>query len=351
MQQSFPIETIREAYRVHGSCAKAARVLGCNPSTIAKRLKRAGETEKLRKSITTISPLMRGTSEPVTVPKFASSLPPVSELIERKRKHFAGKQRSDEEQDWFAVNVRDAKPIGILWFGDPHLDDDGCDIGLVESHIALCKTTPGLYGANIGDIFNNWTGRLLRKYADQSTSIAEARQLARWFLNEAGVNWLVHLLGNHDLWEHGGAIIRGMAPEAPVFDWGAKFEIKFPNSVAVKVHAAHSFPGHSMWNTTHAPSRAAKMGGTNADLIVCGHTHEWATQMFEIPGVRRVVTAIRVRGYKWFDDYALVKGFPVHRHGSAILTIIDPTADASGRVLTFIDPAAGAKALKHMRGE
>jgi hypothetical protein len=35
----------------------------------------------------------------------------------------------------------------------------------------------------VGDTTNNWTGRLARLYADQSTSAAQAWRIAEWLVN------------------------------------------------------------------------------------------------------------------------------------------------------------------------
>ena len=62
----------------------------------------------------------------------------------------------------------------------------------------LMAKTPGVYAVNIGDTTDNWGGRLIRLYAENDVSRQTERKLARWFLQESGIRWLVWLHGNHD---------------------------------------------------------------------------------------------------------------------------------------------------------
>ena len=159
-------------------------------------------------------------------------------------------------------------------------------------------------------------------------------------------------MGNHDEWESGADILRLMnVAKVPMLDWEAKFEIRTPGTKrAVRVHAAHDFPGHSMWNGTHGAMRAAKMV-TDADLYVCGHRHDWGIQHFEVAGRDRCPLIIRTRGYKFLDHYATRNGYQQSQSGAAVLTIIDPTVlDPAGRVLAFPDVEQGVRVLKALRG-
>lgn len=314
----------------HGTKAALARQLGIPVTTLKSRMAKAAA---------------------VKLPRFASGDAPIASIVKRLADDAARTAREAASQKWFRVHVRDTRPIGLLWFGDPHLGTH-TNWPQLQRDVALCATTPGLYGANIGDTTNNWVGRLVRQYGEEDISRKTERRLAKWFLADAGITWLVWLMGNHDEWEHGADILRLMDihGKVPMLDWEAKFELVFAGKHRVRVHAAHDFPGHSMWNPTHAPARAPRMLGTDADLIVCGHRHDWGIQQFEIAERERCPVSIRVRGYKVGDSYARRKGYQQAAHGAAILTIIDPTAAPAGRVLAFADAAAGAKVLTAMRG-
>ena len=61
---------------------------------------------------------------------------------------------------------------------------------------------------NIGDLTNNWIGRLMSKYADQETTRQQAIKLIEWYLGSSGVYWAGVVGGNHDFWghEHGNVL-------------------------------------------------------------------------------------------------------------------------------------------------
>lgn len=330
---------ITEAVSKHGGLKAAARALGIPYSTLHGRLAK---------------------EKAVTFPKFPSASKPATAIIkDLAAASLLKKERRDAER-WFSVKMRTREPIGILWFGDPHLGTS-TDWHTLQRDVALCNSSPGMYGANIGDTTNNWVGTLKRLYADEDISNATERKLAKWFLAEAGITWLVWLLGNHDEWEHGSEILRLMDihNRVPMLDWAARFQIEFPAAkgkgvkskpVAVKVHAAHDFPGHSMWNIVHGPARAPKTMGSDADLLVCGHKHDWGFAGYEIAERRKTPVAVRVASYKKGDPHARRLGFQEPEHGASMLTIIDPDASPAGRVTVFVDPIQGAKVLKALRG-
>lgn len=322
--------TAVEAVLKHGSIAGAARALGIPRTTMQSRIKKE-----------------KAAALPTFPPASKSAPAIIRDLAAASR---TKKARADAEK-WFQVRMRTTEAIGILWFGDPHLGTS-TNWDRLERDVALCNSTPGMYGANIGDTTNNWTGRLARLYADEDISRSTERKLAKWFLSEAGITWLVWIMGNHDEWEHGADILRLMDVHnrVPMLDWSARFEITFPAAPPIRVHAAHDFPGHSTWNITHGPARSPRMTGGGADLYVCGHKHDWGIQQFEIAERGVSPLALRVRGYKVGDPYARRHGFQEAEHGASILTVIDPKAKGPGRVTAFVDVEQGARVLKALRG-
>ena len=107
----------------------------------------------------------------------------VEDLVAIRKRQFAHKREYEEASKLIPIRITIPGPIGILHFGDPHVDDDGCDIEAIERHTALVNNTEGLFAANVGDTTNNWTGRLARLYGEQSTSAAQSWKLAEWFVN------------------------------------------------------------------------------------------------------------------------------------------------------------------------
>jgi hypothetical protein len=338
-------DILAEALRVYEAAgcnlATAANSLGIARSTLQNRIRRAQKAA--------IAPATDPESA-IELPAFPDDDVPTKEIIELLSKRFQKRKASFDAHSWFTVKVKENQPIGILWMGDPHVDDNGCNWPALIRDAELCRTVDGLYGANIGDSTNNWSDRLVKLYANQDTSVATARKLARWLMIDSGIPWLVYLLGNHDLWGDGAAILAQMAKlhgtqKIVCHDWEARFSLKFPNGRDFRIFAAHDFAGNSMWNPLHGPLRASKMGG-EADLYVCGHRHNWGVYRYENADRGRIQTVIRARGYKFLDDYARRLGIIEQQDGCSILTVLDP---ATGSLLAFEDAATGADYLTWLR--
>lgn len=319
-----------------GDVLKAAKAMGKRSDNFRRGL--AAETARLTAT----------KEEAVTFPTFPSADVPIGDLVVRLAREQRAKTARAKAEKWFRIHLHEDAPIGVLNFGDPHL---GVSSKWDRLHRDMMHvvTEPGLYGANLGDLTNNWVGRLLRIAADESIAQHEEKRLARWFLYEAGIPWLWHILGNHDEWNGGPELYRHMNVhnKVPVLNWEAKFELIFPGKQKIRVHAAHDFPGNSMWNITHGPTRAAKFG--SADLYLCGHKHDWGISQFETTETGRSPIAIRCRGYKENDPYAKRHGFQQAEHGASILTIFDPHAEGPGRVLAFADIDQGVRVLRALR--
>lgn len=328
-----------EAVKTHGSVAAAARAFKLSRTTFRERL----EAETRRSAIT--SDFVAGLSGNV-----ASATEDVADLIRRRAAHSDRMAKRRATETWLPICVPEHGPFGVVWFGDPHLDDDHCDWGTLLEHVEICRTTDGLYGASVGDATNNWVGRLMRLYGDQSATKSEARQLAKWFMRDCGVNWLLWLIGNHDEWNEGEAIL-GLISNGATYlpSWESRLEFRACGQ-SWRVHAAHDFKGSSIWNPTHGPLRKGMMTGGLAELYVCGHRHTFAQQTVEIEERGTIVHAVRARGYKRHDHHAVVNGFPQGKSGAAVLTIFNPQASSpAGRIMTFADVATGAAVLSVLR--
>lgn len=273
---------------------------------------------------------------------------PIEEIIARKRKGFERKYAANLARQWFEIKVKETKPYGVLMFGDPHLDDDGCNIPLLERHLEIARQ-PGVYSLNIGDTSNNWVGRLERLYANQETSRNTGRRLVDWFMWDSGATWLCWVAGNHDAWNEGIDFLSRLAQrKIPVIDWRAQFALVHPNGEHRRFDASHGRKGSSIWNNLHATLRAAKLGEA-ADVYATGHTHNFGLEHLEIPEQRRSCWLVQLRGYKFFDSHALHNGFAESQMGSAVMAIVDPRADARTRVQCFEDVELGADYLAFLR--
>lgn len=354
-QAGYTDEVMRAAHALvkeHGSISAAARASGTLIPTLSNQyhaaLTRLGLPEV--HGAAGVSAAQQQKAAAVEFPAFVTDGDedePIDEILARRRKAFERKAKAAEARRWFEIRIKETAPYAILWFGDPHVDNDGCNWPLLERHLEIARR-PGIYGGNIGDTTDNWpwTGRLTKLWAETDVSNKTAKRMAEWFMFEAGVHWLVWLLGNHDAWNGGTEFYQRLGAQAvPVIDWRAQFVLVHPNGSRTRIDAAHGRKGNSIYNPSHGTLRAARFGET-ADLFVTGHIHSFKLDHFEDADRQQVSWLAQIRGYKWFDHYAHVNGFAEHQHGAAVLSVIDPE---TGRVTCFADPAEGADFLEWKR--
>jgi hypothetical protein len=320
-----------------GNISKAAKALGIPRNTMAHRIK-AAERYGIY-------------NEPeIKPPVLPEGDIPVPDIIDQLCNRFERRADLESAKKWMAFKVRSNDPIGIVWMGDPHIDDNGCNWPLLREHCDILSKTVGLYAVNIGDTHNNWVGRLMSKYADQDMSRDTAFKLIEWFFNHSGVKWLIMLLGNHDVWNDGARILRKIAENTcQMEDWRAQFKLVFPNGRECLIDAAHDFPGHSQWNPLHGLGKASVMGG-RAHIYVAGHRHNWAMSEHECGETGRVYSLLRAKGYKDMDEYATRHGYANQKNGASLVSVIDPTAPDVAMVTNFTDVKLAAEYLTYLRG-
>lgn len=347
MSRPLPTKELKrmvDAYLLAGrSPTLAAQSLKMSRTTFTSRLEMAQAADL-------IPPLPE---EPeVTFPELPSSELPAKDLIEQACARFEEHRNAKDARRWMEIKVNTKQPIAVAFVGDPHIDNNGCNWPLLRRDISILENTPGLYAVNIGDLTDNWVGRLVRLYADQEMSKKQAWKLAKYLLRDAKIKWLAHILGNHDAWNDGPYLIKAnAAPVVPVEDWQSRFQIVFSNGARVRVHAAHDFPGSSIWNGMHGPQKAAMLF-EQADIYACGHKHTWSIVHGENANRDFVYHLIRAKGYKAIDSYADQLGYQNQRFGATITAVIDPGADGVNKVRCFADLEEAAEFLtwKRARG-
>lgn len=249
---------------------------------------------------------------------------PIEELIARKK---AAMGRSLEHEAWaklIPVRVKEDKPVGLFLVGDPHVDDDHCDIAQLEHDLRTVGKTAGFFAGHIGDLTNNWVGRLQRLYANQSTRFDESLRLMEWMLGLAPNLFVVG--GNHDCWEQGMDLIRFIVRQGqvgPLQAHGARLGLTWPGGQQIRIHARHDFPGKSQFSDTHGMKRELLFGHRD-HILVAGHTHVDEARV-EPTLEGEVHWMFRVSGYKVIDDFAKAHNFRSKRLAPGVSVVIDPT--------------------------
>ncbi|MFO0467492.1 MAG: hypothetical protein ACK5ZS_00880 [bacterium] len=296
-----------------------------------------------------------GVPQPAPAPRFdPPTIPaddvPVEQLIEQLSERFERRAENAEAKRWMRFSLKDAGPYLLAFVGDPHLDDNGCNWPLLRRDVAL-MSTPHVHGVMLGDVTNNWSGKLQRLYAHQDVTRDRAWKLAEWYFQT--VPWLMLLKGNHDIWSqsHGqGDPLDWMARRsAALEDWSSKFEVAAGDHV-VRIWAAHDFKGQSIYNPLHGPMRAHRFSAGEADILAAGHQHHWEIFSGEdADKSHRPHWLIRARGYKYLDPHADRHQYASQQHGAVIAVVGDPSRPGPAAIQCYADLAEAVEILSFKR--
>jgi hypothetical protein len=322
---------VQAAVQYYQSQRAASQALGLDDAYVSRVLKRVNAT-------------------PFEAEPLPDELPTADELLERRAKQFARKKIATKSRALVPVRVNISGPIGLAFVGDPHVDDDGTDIELLQRHIAVLNAHEALFPLGIGDYSNNWVGRLARLYGQQSLSAAEAWVLVEWLVGS--VHWLALVSGNHDAWSGDGDPIKWMAKAARVrYDAnGVRLGIALPTGRVIRVNARHDFKGHSQFNTTHGIGKAAQMGWRD-HVLTAGHTHVSGIQVVRDPMTGLISHCLRIGSYKLLDRFADERGLPDQTFQVCPVVVVRPQfSDDDNRLLTtFFEPETAADFLTWLR--
>lgn len=276
---------------------------------------------------------------------------PIESLIERRVE--ASKRKIAKAKKHHIRVELPYEPMGIMVFGDPHVDNEGCDWDALRRHVTLAAETDGVLAACVGDIQDNWIGRLARIYADSSVTAANGWRLSEWMFQQ--LDWIAVVGGNHDAWANGP----GVDPMAWLSE-RTRVMCYAPDEIRVQIGwedsreaepvnwiLRHDFGGRSWYHPTHGPHKEAMLDG-RCHLLTAGHIHQWG-QLTTEQRHGRVAHAIRVRGYKRNDTYARAKGFFEQNFGESALVVIDPRREGPGRISVHWDLKRGCEFLTFLR--
>lgn len=256
---------------------------------------------------------------------------PIEALIARKKERMARAAAHEKWAQLIPVAVRYPGPVGLALVGDPHVDDDHCDIARLEADLTVVGRTKGFFAGHVGDITNNWVGRLKAQYANQNTRFDEGLRIAEWMFGLCPNLFVVG--GNHDLWESGMELLRFILRQntGALQPHGVRMALNWPNGFQLRLHCRHDFAGKSQFSDTHGMKREILFGHRD-HILVAGHIHvDEARVEPSIDGDCHWF--FRVSGYKVIDDFAKQNGYRAKRLGPTTFVVIDPTATVAAEIV------------------
>lgn len=333
-------ESLWKLYQANGQNAYAtARELNIDHSSCAARIRRI--KAKMTESSTIIP-----------------SEVDVDEVVSRRKSEYERRHDNRKAKQTFKRRIKTTGPFGILVMGDPHNDDPACDLDQCDADQDIAAETDGMYLACVGDITNNWSGRLIKLYANQSTTSTEAVALTERFLTRVPPEkWLVVIGGNHEsMTVHDPLAL--LCKQAGVFYVPNRLRMTLQcgqdGNTERRIAWAHGFNGKSMWNPAHGVGREGQLG-VRDHVLIGGHTHQSGVMVLRDPDTNRVIWAVQVSTYKSpeLDEFGDKRNLRSNHLSPSVTLIFDPSKPESNpdHVSLFWSASAGAEYLTWLRSK
>ena len=235
---------------------------------------------------------------------------PTEELVQQRIDVFNRKERRENNEEFLNIRINDDKPIGLYICGDPHIDDDGCDMPSLIKHMDITNETNGLYACNVGDLQNNWARRskLAGLWAEQSTTGQQAWQLTEWLVRY--LDWIFIVAGNHDMWSGDGDPLKWICrPLKTTYKaHNIRVRLNLPKH-KIRVNCSHNFRGNSIYNTAHGIVRHAIFNARD-HLLLAGHRHISGYMPVKDANSNIIMNCVQVGSYKKYDNFAKMLNMP-----------------------------------------
>jgi hypothetical protein len=323
LEEGYPFDNPNGGVKT--AAGETARRMGFSGSAMTEKLQRAKNKFGLEPDLSRYRP--RKAPAPFTIdPLPHDGEPDAEELIDQLSARYAQRKTYHDAAKLRQVRVGIDGPIGLAFFGDPHIDDPGCAWTDLKRDVDICRRTEGVFAIGVGDMTNNWVGRLAKLYADQEVTSSQSLKLIEWLIG--ALPWLLNIKGNHDTWntEKGDVadyIYRLTEQVGALETSAARLQLHFPNGANCIVSVRHDFPGGSQFNPAHALVRETLFGFRD-HIMVCGHRHTAGYIPVWHNDPPRLCHGFRVGAYKDFDKYAREKGFQDGNWARAMGATIEP---------------------------
>jgi len=324
-----------EALELHGSITKAASALGMGRTPFKTRINLAIKLGMYKELNNIDNPN-----------KFAD----IPEILSRKKIYFDKLKRGTKYVH--RIQLADDKPFVLMALGDPHLDNQGTDLELWNQWNDTLELDRWR-GCCLGDLLDNWVGKLERLWSDNPMTKDEAVLLLEYYLDKYGSSWDWCIGGNHDKWPDAARAIKMLFTDLGVEYETDEMRIEYhtPSGHVVKVKARHNFKGRSMYSTDHGVKRDAMFNGSAYDVLLGGDLHVSGYTPVKSPE-GYYSHAVQLGAFKIIDDYAKTCGFDDKHISPAVALVIDPRKDRTDftRVRVFHDIDGAAIMLRGLMG-
>jgi hypothetical protein len=338
-EEGYPLEY--QGPGIKTAIAEAARRMGISYRSMQDTLIRA-EAVGIRPDPS------RYRAKPAPAPFTVDELPDDGEpdaetLIAHLKTRYETRQAHEEAKRLIDVRVSLDGPIGIVFFGDPHVDSNGTNWPALERDVAICRDTPGILAVSVGDARDNWVGRLMALYANAEVTARQSITLIEWLFTS--LPWLLTIGGNHDKWHSEGGdaaeIIHRLRKCSGLYENdGARLRLNLPSGASFNMHVRHDFPGHSMFNGGHAFVRETLFGYRD-HILACGHRHSSAYQPIWHNDPMRLCQGFRCGSYKVIDSFAKERHFKQENWAPSMGVVVNP--DLAHDPVRFIERCFSAE--------
>lgn len=313
-KKGIPLDSLIEAWKENNFLIRpAARALGCDPANVSRRLMTAVLAGDERVDASKVLKVKTKESD-------------VMELIKARAELDMRNERKVSKGDWrkpTVVSRAGEGPMILGLFGDPHLDNSGTDLELFEDALYRLDDKERVFGACVGDFFDNWPRVLGHLYAE-SGDPAPAWTLFQHWMKEKP--FLFSVTGNHDQFASGTAnfldeFMRGRG--SLLRRSGGTFYLPLGGGKPISIAMRHIWQGNSQYSEAHPLKRAAAFGHTQEDLVVGGHTHKGEIRQHVRPADGFVSKLVQVSSFKVIDNFANDRGFVSAKTPPIVWCVLD----------------------------
>ena len=76
---------------------------------------------------------------------------PTDELIEHMKRRYSTRKNAKDAREPIPIKMKSNDPVGLLMFGDIHVDSPQCNWLELDRCVSICESTEGMRGVSLGD--------------------------------------------------------------------------------------------------------------------------------------------------------------------------------------------------------